>query len=189
MRFNKPLAALSAAAVLGLAACGGGGSDSGSGDNSGDIDTKNVGNTGDAKDPTREGPMEIDGAQKGGIVHVRDQIYLTTTVDPSETYYTDSTSLMSDLVTRSLTQYAYDEKSKNMVLVPDLATDLGTPNDDYTEWKFTLKDGIKYENGDPVTPEDIGFGIDRSFDRTTFPTGAPYSNKYFLNGDKYKGPY
>src|SRR3712207_2400083 len=177
MRVNKPLAALSVAAVLGLAACGGGSSDSSS-DNSGDIDTENLANIGDAKDPEREGPMKIDGAQEGGIVHVRDQIYLTTTLDPTEAYYTDSGSLLTNLVTRSLTQYSYDEKTKNMTLVPDLATDLGTPHDDYTEWKFTIRDGVKYENGDPVTAEDIGFAIDRSFDRTTFPTGAAYSNQY-----------
>ena len=76
-----------------------------------------------------------------------------------------------------------------MILVPDLATDLGTPNDDYTEWTFTIRDGVKYENGQEVTPEDIAFGIKRSFDRTTFPEGAAYSNDYFLNGDTYKGPY
>ena len=189
MRFNKPLAALSAAAVLGLAACGGGSSENSSADNSGDIDVESLGNIGDAKDPEREGPVTIDGAQEGGIVHVRDQIYLTTTLDPTEAYYTDSGSLLTNLVVRSLTQYSYDEKTKNMVLVPDLATDLGTPNKDYTEWKFTIRDGVKYENGDPVTAEDVGFAIDRSFDRTTFPTGAAYSNQYFLNGDKYKGPY
>ena len=32
---------------------------------------------------------------------------------------------MSGLVTRSLTQYEYDPKTKQMILVPDLATDLG----------------------------------------------------------------
>src|SRR5919107_802019 len=133
MRFNKPLAALSAAAVLGLAACGGGSSENPSSDNSGDIDVNKIGDIGDAQDATRKGPVEIDGAQKGGTVHVRDQILLTTTVDPSEAYYTDSSSLLSGLVVRSLTQYAYDEQSKNMILVPDLATDLGTPNDDFAE--------------------------------------------------------
>jgi peptide/nickel transport system substrate-binding protein len=189
MRFNKPLAALSAAAVLGLAACGGGSSENPSADNSGDIDVENLGNVGDAKDPEREGPVEIEGATEGGTVHVRDQILLTTTLDPTEAYYTDSGSLLAGLVVRSLTQYSYDEETKNMILVPDLATDLGTPNEDFTEWKFTIRDGVKYENGDPVTVEDVAFGIDRSFDRTTFPTGAAYSNQYFLNGDKYQGPY
>ena len=89
-------------------------------------------------------------------------------------------------MTRSLTQYVYDDGQ--MVLIPDLATDLGTPNDDYTEWTFTIRSGVKYENGTEVTPEDIAFGIDRSFDRTTFPEGATYSNDYFLNGDTYEGP-
>src|SRR3712207_1858612 len=116
MRFNKPLAALSTAAVLGLAACGGGRSDNPSAGNGGDVDVENLGNIGDAKDPERQGPVEIDGAQEGGIVHVKDQIYLTSTVDPTEAYYTDSGSLLTNLVVRSLTQYAYDEESKNMVL-------------------------------------------------------------------------
>src|ERR671920_359048 len=120
MRFNKPLAALSAAAVLGLAACGGGSSENPSADNSGDIDVENLGNVGDAKDPEREGPVEIEGATEGGTVHVRDQILLTTTLDPTEAYYTDSGSLLSGLVVRSLTQYKYNPDTKGMTLVPDL---------------------------------------------------------------------
>ncbi len=76
-----------------------------------------------------------------------------------------------------------------MVLVPDLATDLGTPNEDFTEWTFTIREGVKYENGQEVTAEDIAYGIKRSFDRETFPEGAAYSNDYFLDGDTYKGPY
>ena len=48
---------------------------------------------------------------------------------------------------RALTQYVRDPKSNDMVLVPDMATDLGRPNEDSTEWTFTLKDGLKYEDG------------------------------------------
>ena len=60
-----------------------------------------------------------------------------------------------------------------MVLIPDLATDLGRPNDDFTEWTFTIREGVKYENGEEVTPEDIAYGIKRSFDRETFPRARP----------------
>ena len=76
-------------------------------------------------------------------------------------------------------------------LVPDLATDLGTPNEDFTEWTFTLKDGIKWETGDPVTAEEVAFGIKRSFDGDTFATGpgTSYSKPYFDGGDDYNGPY
>ncbi len=116
---------------------------------------------------------------------------LTTPLDPSDLYYTDTNAIMTALVTRQLTQYAYDEESGQMILVPDLATDLGTPNDDYTEWKFTLRDGVKWENGDPITAEEVAFGINRSMDNKTFANGPGlyYSNPYFLGGKDYKGPY
>ena len=186
MRCPRRLAALTAAAVLGLAACSGGSPEKPEAQSSRDSDVEDPGHV---TDPERQGPVEIRGAQEGGTVRVRDHVLLTTTLDPTEAYYTDSTSLLSGLVVRSLTQYAYDESTGNLVLVPDLATDLGTPNETYTEWTFTLRDGVRYENGDAVTVEDIGFAIDRSFDRTAFPTGATYSNEYFLNGDTYEGPY
>jgi peptide/nickel transport system substrate-binding protein len=79
-----------------------------------------------------------------------------------------------------------------MVLIPDLATDLGTHNDDYTQWKFTIRDGVKWgENGQPVTAEDVAFGMTRCMDTATFPTGpCPYySNAYFKGGSDYKGMY
>jgi peptide/nickel transport system substrate-binding protein len=110
-------------------------------------------------------------------------------MDPTEAYYSNTLSILEGLVTRQLTQYVYDEETDSMILVPDLATDLGTPNEDFTEWTFTIRKGVRFENGDEVTPEDIKYGIMRSFDRATFPEGPAYSNDYFLDGDTYKGPY
>jgi peptide/nickel transport system substrate-binding protein len=117
---------------------------------------------------------------------------LTTTLDPSEIYYTDTSSIFSGLIGRSLTQYKYDPTTKQMILVPDLATDLGTPNDTYTKWQFTIRDGVKWgENGKPVTAQEVAWGMTRCMDTTTFPTGACpyYSNAYFKGGSSYKGPY
>ena len=98
---------------------------------------------------------------------------------------------MSGLVTRSLTQYKYDPSSGQMILVPDLATDLGTHNDNYTQWKFTIRPGVKWENGDPVTAKEVAWGMTRCMDAATFPTGACqyYSNVYYKGGASYKGPY
>jgi peptide/nickel transport system substrate-binding protein len=116
---------------------------------------------------------------------------LTTPIDPSDLYYTDTNAIMTGLVTRQLTQYSYDQDSGQMILVPDLATDLGTPNADFTEWTFTLRDGAKWETGEPVTAEEVMFGIVRSMDSKTFVNGPGlyYSNPYFLGGEDYKGPY
>jgi len=193
MRLKKPAVVLSAAVLLSVAACGGGDSgdsgSSGSGDSS--LDAGTLGNTGGGQNPDAKAPVEIEGAEKGGTITVMTNLGLTTPIDPSDIYFVDTNAIMSNLVTRSLTQYIYDEKSGGMTLVPDLATDLGTPNDDFTEWKFTIRDGVKWENGDPVTAEEVAFGIVRSMDAKTFPNGPglAYSNPFFLGGDTYKGPY
>lgn len=192
MRFKKPIVALSTAGLLALAACGGGGDGGDGGNGSGDqIDKESLGNTGDGKDAERQGPVEIDGAEEGGTVTVLTATGLTTPIDPTDLYYTDTNAVMTGLVTRQLTQYVYDEESGQMVLVPDLATDLGQPNEDYTEWTFEIRDGVKWENGDPITAEQVAFGMCRSLDGKTFPNGPGlyFSNPYFLGGEDYKGPY
>src|SRR5690348_3729010 len=98
---STPALALLAAGALTLGACGGSGSGTST---TGGVDVNNLGNTGDGKDPTAQGPVTIPGAQKGGTVTVLTNLGLTTTLDPSEVYYTDTGSIMSGLVTRSLTQ-------------------------------------------------------------------------------------
>lgn len=185
MRLKKPIIAASTVALLALAACGGDGGTPVAPEENTPIEG---GGAGAGQDKSvKEGPApEIEGAQEGGTVKVLSGAGLNT-MDPTEAYYTNTISILSNLVTRSLTQYVY--RDGEMVLIPDLATDLGQSNEDFTEWKFTIRDGIKYENGQEVTAEDVAYGIKRSFDRETFPEGAAYSNDYFLNGDTYEGPY
>ncbi len=183
MRLKKPIIAVSTVGLMALAACGG----SSNGPSVGDNTFQTGGSAGSGQDANRQAPApEIDGAQKGGTVTVNSVAGLNS-MDPTESYYINTASILSSLVTRSLTQYVYEDGQ--MILVPDIATDLGTPNDDFTEWTYTIRPGVKYENGQEVTADDIAFGIKRSFDRATFPEGAAYSNDYFLDGDKYEGPY
>jgi peptide/nickel transport system substrate-binding protein len=189
MRFKSPLIAISAVSLMALTACGGSGSSNGAADDgTGDFQG---GNTGNGQDAKAAGPVTISGAQKGGTVTVLTNLGLTTTIDPSEVYYTDTSSIMSGLVTRSLTQYKYDPDTKQMLLVPDLATTLGTHNDNYTQWKFTIRPGVKWENGKEVTAQDVAFGMTRCMDAATFPTGACqyYANAYYKGGAAYKGIY
>jgi peptide/nickel transport system substrate-binding protein len=187
MRLKTPLVALSSVGLLALAACGSGGS---SGTPTGNSSIQG-GDTGNFRNPNAKGPVTISGAQSGGIVTVLTLGGLTTTIDPSESYYTDTSSILSGLMTRSLTQYKYDPTSHQMILVPDLATDLGHSNDSYTKWTFTIRSGVKWEDGSPVTPKEIVWGMQRCMDAATFPTGPCqyYSNVYFKGGADYKGPY
>ncbi len=71
-----------------------------------------------------------------------------------------------NLLYRQLTQYQYDPATEELTLVGDLATDTGTPNEDATQWTFTLRDDIFFEDGTPITAADIAFGIERSLDPT-----------------------
>jgi len=177
---------IATASLLALAACGGGG-----GESPGSINPSasgKGGGAGAAKNPDAKGPLAIPAdAAQGGTATVL-TLQVPATFDPTRAYYTDSTEIMN-LVTRALTQYAYDPKTNDMVLVPDMATDLGRPNKDNTEWTFTLKDGLKYEDGTPVKAEDVAYAISRSFAIDELPDGPTYQLQFFLDGDKYKGPF
>ena len=141
-------------------------------------------------DPTRQGPAPpIPGAARGGVVTLVGGALTSAagpangdTLDPSGNYYTTSLALTEALITRSLTQYVWDADAHAMVLVPDLATDLGTPNADYTEWTFTIRDGVRFEDGTTVTADDVAYGIKRSMDSVDF-SAPPYGNDYFQGGE------
>ena len=189
MRRSKPLAVVAGAALFALAACGGGGSSS---DNP-KSDRSFTGAPEITKDAERQGPAaDVEGAEAGGTITV----YLggdpgPDSMDPTDGWSVTGNSIQQALTNRSLTQYARDPKTGEMVLVPDLATDLGRPNDDFTEWTFTIRDDAKWEDGKTITPEEIAWGITRSMDSDTFPAGpgTEYSQTYFKDAGEYKGPY
>ena len=188
MQLKKPAVVLVTASLFALAACGGGGGSSSGGGASDNLTQGSGGGAGKGKDPTATGPVSVPSdATKGGTITIL-SAQVPSTFDPTQAYYTDSTAIMS-LVTRSLTQYVYDPKTKDMVLEPDMATDLGTHNAANTEWTFTLKKGLKYEDGSPVKAADVAYAVKRSFATKELPYGPTYNQTFFLDGDKYKGPF
>lgn len=186
MRVKTRVLAIATAGLITLSACGGGGGSENNDDNTG-VDAENLGNTGDAQDPERTGPVEIEGATEGGTIKVISIAGLNT-MDPSEAYYTNTYGILAALVTRSLTQFVFEDGAP--VLVPDLATDLGTSNEDFTEWEFTIRDDATFEDGTPITAADIKYGMERSLDLTTFPESpSGYAQSYYEGGDEYEGTY
>ncbi|MGW0227005.1 ABC transporter substrate-binding protein [Actinopolymorpha singaporensis] len=135
-----------------------------------------------AKAPAKD----IAGAQKGGTATVLTAA-APETFDPTRAYYIDSLAVLR-LTARTLTALELRADGK-YYLVPDLATDLGQHNADYTEWKFTLKDGLKYEDGSPIKAQDVAYAVKRSFATEELPGGPTYQQSYFLDGTKYKGPF
>nr|WP_312882586.1 ABC transporter substrate-binding protein [Micromonospora polyrhachis] len=67
----------------------------------------------------------------------------------------------------------------------DLATDTGTSADGGRTWKFTLKGGIKFDDGTPVTAKDVKYGIERLYDPGKV-LGPKYVPQWLSGGDYAK---
>jgi len=179
-RFKVAVAA-TAAVAIGLSGCGSPSSKS----DAGKADTGKLQAQQAATDPNAKGPAEeVAGAKKGGTISIVAQT-TPSTLDPTDTYYTDSNEI-EKLTFRTPTQY--DIRNNQPVLVPDL-TDLGTVSADKLTWTFKMQQGIKYEDGTAVKVEDLAYAIKRSFAHDVYPNGPAYQLTYFKDGDKYKGPY
>ncbi|WP_280700065.1 ABC transporter substrate-binding protein [Kitasatospora sp. GP82] len=108
-------------------------------------------------------------------------------LDPARAYVT-STQDVGRLVYRTLTTFAPAPGQAGGKIVPDLATDTGRPSDGAKTWTFTLKEGVKYEDGRPVTSKDVKYGVERTF-AAELPEGPPYARMWLAGGEAYKGPY
>ena len=109
-------------------------------------------------------------------------------LDPQRSYQPGVWNLMR-LYVRTLVTYS-PKPEHTGELVPDLATDLGTTPDGGTTWTFTLKDGVTFESGRPITSRDVKYGIERSFASDVVVGGPTYVVDLLDDrGNPYAGPY
>ncbi|MFL5670915.1 MAG: peptide ABC transporter substrate-binding protein [Chloroflexota bacterium] len=88
------------------------------------------------------------------------------TLDPNKAQ--DSTSIaVLHGINRGLVYF-----DKDLKVVPALAKDLPVVSADAKTMTFTLKDDLKYSNGDPIVAGDFVYGIKRTLDPRT---AAPYA--------------
>ncbi|MFE4368834.1 ABC transporter substrate-binding protein [Streptomyces sp. NPDC056835] len=139
----------------------------------------------------QDNDAKADGAdkgkpQKGGTLSVLNT-EAQSDFDPAR-LYTSGGGNVPSLVFRTLTTRDRENGPAGTKVVPDLATDTGRPNADATEWTYTLKEGLKFEDGTPITTADIKYGIERSF-AAELSGGAPYLRDWLIGGADYEGPY
>ncbi|MBO9521259.1 MAG: ABC transporter substrate-binding protein [Nocardioidaceae bacterium] len=151
---------------------------------------------GSSDDNKGDGGGKSSGASKGGTLFfkVEDPI---DHWDPQRTYVGTDISKQSRLVYRELVTFGdSDDPVESAKPIADLATDTGTSEEGGKVWKFTVRDGVKWQDGKPVTCEDVKYGASRNF-ATDVITGGPsfYVLSYLdipADADgtpKYKGPY
>ncbi len=108
-------------------------------------------------------------------------------VDPGDTYYALSWNLIR-LYTRALVMFKPGPGKESQKLVGDLAEDVGKSSDGGKTWTYKLREGLKYEDGTPITSKDVEYGVSRSLEKGVLVNGPTYFND-FLDLKGYKGPY
>jgi peptide/nickel transport system substrate-binding protein len=137
----------------------------------------------DGKAPTPAPPVKD--AKPGGTITIYNdgdfehlspqQIYVGTVLNYSQLFH------------RALTGYIQNSDKGPIQLVGDLATNAGETTDGGKTWKYTLRDGIKWEDGSPITAQDVAFGIGLSFG-TYGEQGPQYLQNALDPTRAYKGP-
>lgn len=176
MKNTRMMAVAAAAALaLGLSACGGSASNGSNGSNG-------TGGGGGSAAPTADaaiGKIYNASDKKGGTLRFG-MAGDWDSVDPGDTYYGLSWNFLRNYA-RTLVVFKAAPGAEGAKLVPDLATSLGKPSDGNKTWTYTLRDGLKYEDGSPITSKDIKYAVARQLDKDTFPNGPTYFNDFLAD--------
>jgi peptide/nickel transport system substrate-binding protein len=181
-------AAVLAVGALGLTACSAGnGGPTGASANGATASAKSI-TVGTAAESV--GPATpVPGAKKGGTVYDLEQAGIDH-LDPAQAY-TQETMVIGQLFSRQLTGYRIDPKTGGTVLVGDLATNTGVPSDGDRTWTYTLKNDLKWQDGTPITAQQVKYGFERLY--ASFETEGPTYVQTWLSGQDfrkaYPGPY
>lgn len=166
-------AAGAAALSLGLAACGSGSGSGGSAPGAG----YNKAITG----------VVNPSSHKGGTL-VLDNALDFDSADPGNEYYGWDLDL-SNLWARELVTWNRVPGKGSSKVVPDLATDTGTPSADGLTWTFHLKPDLKLEDGETITAQMIKYAIERTNSYGTPLSNAPVYYGQFLTDPNYPGAF
>lgn len=132
---------------------------------------------------------KVAGTKIGGTLNVTARSDYSH-LDPQRCYSTGCGNF-GRLIWRTLT--GYQNVNGKLILVGDLASDVGTPSDGGKTWTFKLRPNIKWEDGTLTTCAQLEYGIKRAFDQLSDSpvlTGGPaYPVVYIENKNNYKGPY
>ncbi|MEV5882819.1 ABC transporter substrate-binding protein [Streptomyces sp. NPDC052020] len=169
-------AAAVVAALLTTAACGGGDGDSGGSKNGAagfDAANNKVAQASLAK---KGGTLKFAGAQDAD------------SWDTTRGYYGFMWNF-ARYYSRQLVTNKTEPGKAGAELTPDLATGLAKISDDGKTYTYTLRDGITWEDGQPITSKDIKYGIERVWAQDVLSGGPTYLKDVLDPEGEYSGPY
>ncbi|MCZ9348974.1 ABC transporter substrate-binding protein [Streptomyces mutabilis] len=170
-------AAAVVAALLTTAACGGGGDDSNGGSKNG----------APGFDAANNKVAQASAAKKGGTL----KFASTQDADSWDTtrgYYGFMWNF-SRYYSRQLVTNKTEPGKAGAEVTPDLATGLAKVSEDGKTYTYTLRDGITWEDGKPITSKDVKYGIERVWAQDVLSGGPTYLKEVLDPKDEYQGPY
>jgi peptide/nickel transport system substrate-binding protein len=193
-----------AALALGATACGSSGSSSpGSNPGSSTAPGAKPGTTSGAIAGNAEGvgapfatksPLNPSNV-KGGTLNIGDAGDVDY-LDPARTYYAFSWDI-HQLTNRTLLTLPDGTGAQALVPRGDIATGPATATNSGKTYAYTLKPGIKFQDGTPVTSKSIKYAIERTFATSVINGGPTYFSTFLCPGGQsssgacptYLGPY
>jgi peptide/nickel transport system substrate-binding protein len=109
-------------------------------------------------------------------------------VDPGDTYYGLSWNLLR-VYARTLTMFDPVPGPGSAEVVPDLAESLGVPSNDARTWTYTLREGLTYEDGTPITSQDVKYAVMRSIDKNVLVNGPTYFGDFLDLEEGFVSPF
>ncbi|WP_194918026.1 ABC transporter substrate-binding protein [Catenulispora rubra] len=189
-RSKVAFAATSVVLTIAVAACGSSSSSPSAAKTSGGVAPTTAGgdqgNVAAAFNASTKGVVNASTA-KGGTLNLLATADFDS-MDPTRTYYAYSWDFQR-FFTRSLMGFDAKPGEDGTKAVPDLATGKGVVTNGGKTITYTLKDGVKFQDGTPVTSKDIKYGVERNFAQDVLPGGPTYLHDMLDEGQNYPGPY
>ncbi|MFD4789663.1 ABC transporter substrate-binding protein [Streptomyces sp. NPDC058459] len=168
-------AAAVVAALLTTAACGGGDDGGGSKNGAAGFDAANN-KVAQASEAKKGGTLKFGAAQDAD------------SWDTTRGYYGFMWNF-ARYYSRQLVTNKTEPGAAGAEITPDLATGVAKVTDDGKTYTYTLRDGVTWEDGKPITSKDVKYGIERVWAQDVLSGGPTYLKEVLDPKGEYKGPY
>ncbi|MFF6773100.1 ABC transporter substrate-binding protein [Streptomyces sp. NPDC012637] len=126
-------------------------------------------------------------ARKGGTLRLASGVDADSW-DPARSYYGWVWN-MQRLYSRTLLTYDTKPGKQGLELVPDLAEARPEVSPDGRTYTVRLRTGVTFEDGTPITSQDVKYAIERVFAQDVLSGGPLYMTELLDQGQNYLGPY
>jgi peptide/nickel transport system substrate-binding protein len=126
--------------------------------------------------------------KKGGTLKMANTSDIDS-FDPARSYYSWGWNFMKSYYVRTLVTNTAKPGKDGLILQPDLAQAMPEISADKLTYTFKLKQGLKFEDGSPITSKDVKYGIERIFAQDVLSGGPTYLVDFLDEGQNYPGPY